>query len=69
MAGGRSKKKKWSKGKVKEKLQNAVMFDKAHALIYHVETGEEVGVFLMRNGLYVGTMRLENPTFARPDRR
>merc|ERR1719444_78643 len=27
MAGGRSKKKKWSK--VKEKLQNAVMFDKA----------------------------------------
>merc|ERR1719515_514146 len=29
MAGGRSKKKKWSKGKVKEKLQNAVMFDKA----------------------------------------
>merc|ERR1712241_402635 len=28
MAGGRSKKKKWSKGKVKEKLQNAVMFDK-----------------------------------------
>jgi len=29
MAGGRSKKKKWSKGKVKEKLQNAVAFDKA----------------------------------------
>jgi len=29
MAGGRSKKKKWSKGKVKEKLQNAVQFDKA----------------------------------------
>merc|ERR1711874_476419 len=29
MAGGRSKKKKWSKGKVKEKLMNAVMFDKA----------------------------------------
>ena len=29
MAGGRSKKKKWSKGKVKEKLSNAVMFDKA----------------------------------------
>merc|ERR1712093_69904 len=29
MAGGKSKKKKWSKGKVKEKLQNAVMFDKA----------------------------------------
>merc|ERR1739845_276418 len=29
MAGGRSKKKKWSKGKVKEKLANAVMFDKA----------------------------------------
>merc|ERR1712151_85863 len=28
MAGGRSKKKKWSKGKVKEKLQNAVMGDK-----------------------------------------
>ena len=26
---GKSKKKKWSKGKVKEKLQNAVMFDKA----------------------------------------
>mmetsp|Transcript_95881 Transcript_95881/g.299497 ORF Transcript_95881/g.299497 Transcript_95881/m.299497 type:complete len:114 (+) Transcript_95881:85-426(+) len=29
MAGGRSKKKKWSKGKVKEKLANMVMFDKA----------------------------------------
>nr|ADV03065.1 ribosomal protein S25 [Amphidinium carterae] len=28
MAGGRSKKKKWSKGKVKEKLANMVMFDK-----------------------------------------
>merc|ERR1712161_36760 len=28
MAGGRSKKKKWSNGKVKEKLANAVMFDK-----------------------------------------
>mmetsp|Transcript_114578 Transcript_114578/g.228008 ORF Transcript_114578/g.228008 Transcript_114578/m.228008 type:complete len:113 (+) Transcript_114578:89-427(+) len=29
MAGGKSKKKKWSKGKVKEKLMNMVMFDKA----------------------------------------
>merc|ERR1712118_121835 len=29
MAGGRSKKKKWSKGKVKEKLMNAVQWDKA----------------------------------------
>merc|ERR1712013_959926 len=29
MAGGRSKKKKWAKGKVKEKLQNMVMFDKS----------------------------------------
>merc|ERR1711879_137838 len=29
LAGGRSKKKKWSKGKVKEKLVNMVMFDKA----------------------------------------
>merc|ERR1739842_138446 len=29
LAGGRSKKKKWSKGKVKEKLSNMVMFDKA----------------------------------------
>jgi len=29
MAGGRSKKKKWAKGKVKEKLANMVMFDKA----------------------------------------
>merc|ERR1712182_19165 len=29
MAGGRSKKKKWAKGKVKEKLSNLVMFDKA----------------------------------------
>ena len=29
MAGGRSKKKKWSKGKVKEKLANLVQFDKA----------------------------------------
>merc|ERR1739847_132361 len=29
MAGGRSKKKKWAKGKVKEKLMNMVMFDKA----------------------------------------
>merc|ERR1712242_314778 len=28
MAGGRSRKKKWSKGKVKEKLANMVMFDK-----------------------------------------
>merc|ERR1712238_553522 len=28
MAGGKSKKKKWSKGKVKEKLANLVMFDK-----------------------------------------
>mmetsp|Transcript_62791 Transcript_62791/g.109399 ORF Transcript_62791/g.109399 Transcript_62791/m.109399 type:complete len:109 (-) Transcript_62791:67-393(-) len=29
MAGGRSRKKKWSKGKVKEKLANLVMFDKS----------------------------------------
>merc|ERR1712216_16857 len=29
MAGGRGKKKKWSKGKMKEKLMNAVMFDKS----------------------------------------
>merc|ERR1712174_131716 len=29
MAGGRSKKKKWSKGKVKEKLANMGQFDKA----------------------------------------
>merc|ERR1711957_304301 len=28
MAGGKSKKKKWAKGKVKEKLSNLVMFDK-----------------------------------------
>merc|ERR1712204_74435 len=28
MAGGKSRKKKWSKGKVKEKLANIVMFDK-----------------------------------------
>merc|ERR1712060_762981 len=28
LAGGRSKKKKWSKGKVKEKPSNMVMFDK-----------------------------------------
>merc|ERR1712086_1245219 len=28
MAGGRSKKKKWAKGKGKEKLANLVMFDK-----------------------------------------
>ena len=28
MAGGKSKKKKWSKGKVKEKLANFVQFDK-----------------------------------------
>ena len=27
MAGGKSKKKKWAKGKVKEKLANMVMFD------------------------------------------
>ena len=30
MAGGKSKKKKWAKGKVKEKLANMVMFDKAY---------------------------------------
>merc|ERR1711975_214455 len=29
MAGGRGKKKKWSKGKMKEKLMNAVMFDQS----------------------------------------
>merc|ERR1712039_132409 len=29
MAGGKSRKKRWSKGKVKEKLANMVMFDKA----------------------------------------
>ena len=28
MAGGKSRKKKWSKGKVKETLANLVMFDK-----------------------------------------
>merc|ERR1719468_662376 len=28
MAGGKGKKKKWSKGKMKEKLANLVMFDK-----------------------------------------
>ena len=28
MAGGKGKKKKWSKGKVKEKLANLVLFDK-----------------------------------------
>merc|ERR1711897_47455 len=29
MAGGKAKKKEWSKGKVKEKVNNAVLFDKA----------------------------------------
>merc|ERR1719174_943831 len=29
MAGGKAKKKKWSKGKVKEKLNNLVLMDKA----------------------------------------
>merc|ERR1712161_134352 len=29
MAGGKSKKKRWAKGKVKEKLANLVMFDKS----------------------------------------
>merc|ERR1711862_255864 len=29
MAGGKGKKKKWSKGKMKEKLMNLVLFDKA----------------------------------------
>ena len=29
MAGGKGKKKKWSKGKVKEALNNAVLFEKA----------------------------------------
>ena len=29
MAGGKGRKKKWSKGKVKEQLNNAVLFDKA----------------------------------------
>ncbi len=29
MAGGKGRKKKWSKGKVKETVNNAVMFDKA----------------------------------------
>ena len=28
MSGGKGRKKKWSKGKVKEKLMNAVLFDK-----------------------------------------
>jgi small subunit ribosomal protein S25e len=28
MAGGKGKKKKWSKGKTREKLNNAVLFDK-----------------------------------------
>jgi small subunit ribosomal protein S25e len=28
MAGGKGRKKKWSKGKVKEQLNNAIMFDK-----------------------------------------
>ena len=29
LAGGKGKKKKWSKGKQKDKVENAVMFDKA----------------------------------------
>merc|ERR1712232_462521 len=29
LSGGKGRKKKWSKGKVKEKLMNAVLFDKA----------------------------------------
>merc|ERR1719347_686683 len=28
LSGGKGRKKKWSKGKVKEKLQNAILFDK-----------------------------------------
>lgn len=28
-SGGKAKKKKWSKGKVRDKLNNAVLFDKA----------------------------------------
>ena len=58
----------WSVSKICQ-AGYTVMFDKAHAIIYHVETGERVGVFPLRNGLYVGTMKLKNPTFARPDRR
>ena len=57
----------WSVSKICQ-AGYTVMFDKAHATIYHVETGEEVGVFPTRNGLYVGTMRLKNRTFARQDR-
>merc|ERR1711974_160063 len=32
--GGKAKKKKWSKGKVREKLNNLVLFDKAYEKLY-----------------------------------
>ena len=58
----------WSVSKICQ-AGYTVVFDKAHATIYHVESGEQVGVFPMTNGLYVGTMKLKNPVFARQDRR
>ena len=50
----------WSVGKSCD-AGYTVVFDSGHGTIYHVESGEQVGVFLRKGGLYVGDMKLRNP--------
>ena len=41
------------------------MFDASKATIKHVDTNAVVGVFTLKNGLYVSEMKLRNPGFTR----
>jgi len=51
----------WSVGRICD-AGYTVVFDQGHATIYHVESGEPAGVFERKQGLYVGKMKLKNPS-------
>ena len=50
----------WSVGRICD-AGYTVVFDSGHGTIYHVESGEQVGAFPRKGGLYVGDMKLRNP--------
>lgn len=58
MSGGKGRKKKWSKGKVKEKLNHSVLFDKVGMFL--LGNWENVIVVHLRDEwLFLGRLRAE----------
>ena len=52
----------WSVGRICD-AGYTVVFDSGHAAMYHVESGAQAGVFSRKNGLYVGSLQLKNPSY------